>query len=344
MLESGTRLHANNKKYTPVFNDENEEEIYLALVKSTEMIERKGITLTQRLEQWMSQREKQVLINNIIGPSEYYGNQIVPYHNHDFFEMNYVKEGTLVQYIDHKKFIMKAGDILLMSPGEVRHVNYPVRGAKAYNILIKPDFVKNAASELAKLNPSNYLSYLLKHPVFLMFRNVQSVGADAVIDSYISANDNSKGLMPYFDMLSEGFVKQLVILLSKCERMDHVYTSGKASDDLAERSERILQYIKETYATVTLEKLCDVFGYTPQHIRRIVLKKTGNNFRMYLQEQRLKKVTTLVGKTSIPIKEICEMAGIDSPENFSRWCKYQTGYSPSEYRKKKKAEKESRRD
>ena len=72
MLESGTRLHASTKKYTPVFNDENEEEVYLALVKSTEMIERKGITLTQHVESWMKDREKQVLINDILGPSEYY--------------------------------------------------------------------------------------------------------------------------------------------------------------------------------------------------------------------------------------------------------------------------------
>lgn len=340
MLESGTRLHANTKKYTPVFNDENEEEIYLALVKSTEMIERKGITLTQHMENWLKDREKQVHINEILGHSEFYGNQIVPYHNHEFFEMNYVKEGTLVQYIDHKKFIMSAGDILLMSP-EARHVSYPVRGTKAYNILMKPDFVKSVASELAKLNSSNYLSYLLKHPVFLMFRNVQSVGADAVIDSFLNASGNSKGLVPYFDILSDSFVKQLVIMLSKCERMDHVYASSKVSDDLGERSERILQYIKENYATVTLEKLCDVFGYTPQHIRRIVLKKTGNNFQMYLQQQRMGHATKLVASTNIPIKEICKMVGIDSPEYFSRWFKYQTGKSPSIYRLDDKKAKES---
>ena len=331
MLESGTRLHAATKKYTPVFNDENEEEIYLALVKSTEMIERKGIILTQHIENWLKDREKQVIINDILGQSEFYGNQIVPYHNHEFFEMNYVKEGTLVQYIDHRKFIMSAGDILLMSP-EVRHVNYPVRGTKAYNILIKPDFVKTSASELAKLNPSNYLSYLLKHPVFLMFRNVQSFGADAVIDGFLNASSNSKELMPYFNILSDSFVNQLLILLSKCERMDHVYASGKTSDNLSERSERILQYIKENYATVTLEKLCDIFGYTPQHIRRIVLKKTGNNFRMYLHQQRMSHATKLVTESNIPIKEVCEMVGIDSPEYFSRWFKYQLGKPPSLYR------------
>ena len=342
MLESGTRLHAATKKYTPEFNDENEEEIYMALVKSTEMIERKGIQLTTKLENWIKGNEL-VCILDILGANEFYGNQIEPYHNHDFFEINYVKEGTLVQYIDHRKFIMKEGDLLLMSP-EVKHVCYPVKGTKSYNLLMKREFVQKAKSELSEFGSSNYLSYLLKHPVFLMFRNVQSAGIPEIIDCYINANNKKKELMPYFSSLSAKFMEQLVILLSKCERMDHVYTSGKNFDNPTERSERILQYIKENYATVSLEKLCDVFGYTPQHIRRIILKKTGNNFQMYLQKQRMSHATKLVVSSNIPIREICEMVGIDSPEYFSRWFKYQSGYSPTEYRKAKRQENESRSD
>ena len=331
MLKSGTQLHALQEKYTPEFNDENHEEIYAALVNSTDIIEQKGIDILQQKERWFKNKEVKIEINNIPGYNKFYGNQITPYHNHEFYEINYVLEGTLVQYINHKKIVMHTGDLLLISP-DVKHANYPTKNTKAYNILIQSAFIKEIERHLAKFDPFNYLLYVQNNSAFVLFCNTANMGVDSVVHSFITLKNLEDKTNAFSNTLYECLAKQILLLLSKCERLDYTCYSHHSNIYISEKSNIILDYIKVNYATISMEELSTVFGYTPQHLRRIIEKVTGNNFTVLVQMHRINHAKTLIASTNIAINEICRIVGIESTEYFSRWFKYQTGKTPSAYR------------
>ena len=54
------------------------------------------------------------------------------------------------------------------------------------------------------------------------------------------------------------------------------------------------------------------------------------------------KIQKLLSTTNIPIGEISELAGYESPEYFSRRFKFETGYTPTEYRRISKSKEKTK--
>ena len=107
-------------KYAPYtdYDINSSEEMMAVLKKQAELIERRGLTLTQNASSWMD-------TNNSIGINRIFNDRLTPYHDHDYYEINYVFKGSLVQYIEGNELVMKPGGLLIIPPG-VRHESYPI--------------------------------------------------------------------------------------------------------------------------------------------------------------------------------------------------------------------------
>lgn len=323
-------LHGANKKYTEKFNPSSEDEIFKALTRNMELVERKGIALRFSYTNYLP-KNSVAGVNRIFGTDRFYGEMITPYHEHDFFEANYVYSGTLVECIDGEKHVLGKGDLLLVPPG-MRHSNFPTTGSEAVNVILSSDFIIGFEKEMSKFGTSGYLSYLIKNKAFQIFRNTDKIRAGELVSQIyeLSGADKSSA---YCAFLKKNLAERLMARLSECERLDKTYFSDGDGGDFTQLSEKILKYINENYSSASIGDVSRTFGYTPQHIRRIILKATGMNFQMYVQSCRMGKSENLLVKTDIPINEIAEIVGLGSAEYFSRWFKFQHGESPAQYRR-----------
>ena len=77
------------------------------------------------------------------------------------------------------------------------------------------------------------------------------------------------------------------------------------------------------------------FGYTPEHLSRLIKKTTGYSFLEILKKERMQKAEHLLTKSTIPISEISAKLGYMNPESFVRAFKSITGVSPGVFRQSK---------
>ena len=98
----------------------------------------------------------------------------------------------------------------------------------------------------------------------------------------------------------------------------------------------ILKFIHENYSNVnlSLEEISKNIFLTPAHICVIFKDYTNTTVNKYITEYRLDKAKKLLKDPSIKMNEIASRVGYRDGNYFAKTFKKETGYSPSEYRRK----------
>ena len=93
-----------------------------------------------------------------------------------------------------------------------------------------------------------------------------------------------------------------------------------------------ISLIKELMHTpITLSKIANKVGLSPNYLNKLFIDETGMSFKEYPLDQRLNKAKELLNDTNYKVYEIAEMVGIPNYRYFSFLFKNKTGYSPKEY-------------
>lgn len=108
-------------------------------------------------------------------------------------------------------------------------------------------------------------------------------------------------------------------------------TSGSAD----KAAEEIYEWIRANAgASLTAEKTARHFGFSSDHITRIIKKSYGVGTRQLIDRFILSKAKELLANTGKYIKEIAFELGFDSDKAFIGFFKYHEGVFPSEFRNK----------
>lgn len=103
--------------------------------------------------------------------------------------------------------------------------------------------------------------------------------------------------------------------------------------------ETACKFINDNYANdITLNDVAKHVFLSPIYFSSYFKKKTGEKYSDYLQNIKLKKAIELLEDTDIKIPAIAEMSGFKDTNYFHKFFKNQTGFTPSEYRKKHRGE------
>ena len=126
-------------------------------------------------------------------------------------------------------------------------------------------------------------------------------------------------------------------LLQEFKALIHCQASEHEEYD----EETVLDYVNERYLTIeSLEEVADHFGYNYAYLSRIFKKKAGMSMSRYITQKKIGLAKELIEtKPEMRLSEISDMCGYNDSRYFSRVFKAETGYSPSEYKEKKRREK-----
>ena len=96
---------------------------------------------------------------------------------------------------------------------------------------------------------------------------------------------------------------------------------------------KIQKYIQEHYqAQISLQKLSEMVGYSPNYISTIFKKECGINVRDYVKYIRIERAKELLITTELFAYQIASCTGFSDESYFSRIFKRATGMSPNKYR------------
>ncbi len=318
--------HEKFKKYT-LKKDKlsfDVEEAIAELVSLCEKTRMRNINITLLADDFFNEN-----FGNVVA-FPMYNKEIVPSHNHDYFEINYVEKGKCVECIGSRVFVLEEGDFLIMPP-TVYHAPNPVGDSKCIDILIKSEYISSTEKRILTYTPDSYLTRLQNQNTYMVFSAKEHAAFETAKQLTMLFSGKEKQ-HKHHEIYAECLAAKMLLELSECACTETFYTLQKKRIS-SNTTEDVLQYIKDNLSTVNLENTASHFGYSPAHLSRLIKKYTGNSFSTYLMLQRILRAYYLLSKTDLAIGKIPSMIGIESKEYLSRVFKKYNFVSPMQYRK-----------
>ncbi len=272
------------------------------------------------------------VINQKVSVRTHQSNHISEYHTHEFFEINYVYDGSCINLVEDENIMMKKGDMIFIHPG-VFHTLYADNGCKVYNFLIEKDWLYKKF-ECIKPTHTPLFSFLERAPHEDYYKYLicpYAENSTSLIYADKIANLSNVNDSPWVYLLQEAAIIEYLCVLGQGNDFCRLSDGRGAS---SYKMINFLIYMSEKYATVTLDELSQKFFYSKTHICRLFLQSTGKSFNQTLIDMKLSHACFFLKNTDLTVDEIARKVGYSSVEHFQRLFKKKYGITPGAFRKK----------
>ena len=256
-------------------------------------------------------------------------------HEHEFFEILCLYDGTADTTIQGIRHTLHTGDICIIPP-HTRHSIGIFDDSIAFNILVRSStfqstFFQSLTADSALAQFFAHVLYRKTEGNYLIFHTGDDPRILEMLENlYIEYLGHEKYSYTFLNSL---LILFWAILLRYHENdIESILTRDTSGNSVTE----ILNYLNQNYQTVTLSDTAEHFGYSTSHFSTLVKESTGRTFLQIIREIKLNQACRALRETTLSNHAICELVGYDSPEHFMRTFKKAYGMTPGEYRKKNK--------
>jgi len=254
-------------------------------------------------------------------------------HDHTFFELIYVYDGSCKQTVSNNTLNLTQGDVCIIPPG-IKHSIGVFDNSIVFNCLIRKSTLHNIFFNF--LNNANILSAFFLNNIYSENGNdyiIFHTGSDFEIQrGFLYMYWDSINQALYWDQtISYSLMLTFALLIRNYEKAYDVPTFTRKTD--VQRF-ALLQFIQDNFTDISLDKVADKFHYTPEYTSRLIKSTTGKSFTQIVTQIRIEKAQVLLMDTNLSVADIAEQIGYESPENFIRVFKKQLHMTPTEYRRK----------
>lgn len=271
-------------------------------------------------------------------------------HRHEYYELLFVKEGTLTCRFKGSEEVLKKGDVLIIKP-YVLHMLVDMETEdreEAYFCSFLPQAADLNLQSLENLKGSNSpMRYYFKAMISLCDEEVAAIkltigeGERSEIEALLndlrihSHDPTERG----HAVLRFQFLALLAFLTEQHEKAEE--NSCKVKQELNVSVSRCMNGLRNTLNHIhnhydedlTLEQMAAMCGTAEPYFCRLFKSETGSTFMTYLNSLRIKKSCELLRDTTDSALEICYVVGFNNYPRFSRQFKKNKGISPVEFRK-----------
>lgn len=279
--------------------------------------------------------EKTIRLTELIRPDEAPVRVMSAYHtsigrhDHDFYELVYVKEGFCLHDVYGEVTLLMEGDLFILRPG-VSHRYIGNRVTRIYNCIFSEQALFGGRSQLARL-PG-------------MERLFSGDQPERVPLLHLSLSERKRCQRQLELMLEEctdkqsGWEMRLTGLLL-CVLVDYARSFSShvgADSESAAYSGYVTQalsYIDAHFAEpeLTVREIAGAVGVSADYLSRQFHKALGIAAQEYLKRYRFARAMALL-QTDMPVGEAAKEVGFSSLCHFSREFKKEMGVTPSQYR------------
>ncbi len=123
-------------------------------------------------------------------------------------------------------------------------------------------------------------------------------------------------------------VSALVVAVNK------LLISEQKSEIMKDMMIRIMNFIQNNYANVTLDALAEEFHFTKPYMSKYISVNAGKTFSEIVRDIRMKKACELLKSSRMSVEAVASKVGYPSAEHFNRLFRKKYGVTPMQYRKK----------
>ena len=254
-----------------------------------------------------------------------------PSHRHNFIEVLYVCEGSLINIIGGKQVVIEAGELLFLNQFTRHEILHAGKNDIAINFMILPEFFDVAYTMAGSNNVlADFLVNVLRQNEekgeYLHFRVAEVLQIQNLLENMIYSLVTGRGDQNRINQTTMGLI--FLYLLDSVQ-----YAEMRVPNQYENMiSMTTLDYIEQNYKTATLTELC-VRLHLPMHVlSKMIKKNTGFNFKELLQRKRMNKAIELMCETELPISDIIAAVGYENGSYFHRVFREKYHVTPRAFR------------
>ena len=256
-------------------------------------------------------------------------------HEHEFFEILCLYDGTADTTIQGIRHTLHTGDICIIPP-HTRHSIGIFDDSIAFNILVRSStfqstFFQSLTADSALAQFFAHVLYRKTEGNYLIFHTGDDPRILEMLENlYIEYLGHEKYS---YTFLNSMLIMFWAMLLRRHENhIESILTRDTGDNSMTD----ILNYLNAHYQEVTLSDTARHFGYSTSHFSTLIKEGTGRTFLQIIRDIKLNQACRALRETSLSNTAVCELVGYDSPEHFMRTFKKAYGMTPGEYRKRYK--------
>lgn len=248
-----------------------------------------------------------------------------PEHYHDYYELNYVYRGSLINVIDGNEIYMSAGDLMIFS----RNASHALRRHRddclLVNFCLTPMAFQGTLKEF--FHDTNLISEFLSgagnpernYIFFSIGRNQQ---AQSIITSIIQEYADH-------DFHRTFALEALFLLL-----FNHLVNSSDYSFyGIDSETHRMVKALRRNCMKQDFAAIAAGFHKSPEEFDAHLKERTGRSMKSFADEVRLERAMKLLADPKMNIYQVSEICGFADPEEFFLIFRRKFHISPEEYRK-----------
>ena len=233
------------------------------------------------------------------------------YHYHEFYKVLFLVSGMGGYYIEGKRYLLKAGDIVLIGNHCVHRPEFesgvPYERAILY---ISPEFLREQSTADCDLTK------IFEESAGHVFRPREEIRQD--LFTKMAELENVLKNMDYGrTIVSNSILLRILVEIGR----DFLSDSQQKPEPMLPKSQRMLAIVRFLDAHLTeeirIDDLAERFFLSRYHMMRRFKEETGTTIHTYLSERRLLFARDLIAK-GVPATEACFQCGFGSYASFAR--------------------------
>lgn len=254
--------------------------------------------------------------------------------SHDFWELVYAEQESLLCTADGKEIRLEQGEILFHKPNEFHTL--AANGINPPNVFILSFVCKSESIRFFENKKITLSPHLAK-----FIYSILEEGKRTFDIPYSDPNLKKMKLLPSPTLGGEQLIKNyleifLINLLREQTETEHGNSSFLPWKELSTKPiEDVTAYLKENvYAALSIDDICQKTAYSRAYLFRIFKAKTGKTIMRYFTELKIYQAKQLLRENRLSVGEIAEKLAFSSPDYFIKTFKRLTGLTPLAYKKR----------
>lgn len=271
-------------------------------------------------DDWMTSTQEQ-LVTEIHSTNE---DEL--YHQHNFYEIFYIIEGSITHIYNGLSEKLNIGDMVLLRKSDAHSFKRKDNEDCAHrDIIISEEQFRKCCDFIDRNLYSTIITS--KHPLRAKINNSKICEFENFITEMILV-PTDKGVMPRSALINILTVNLINTFMQEIYPINREYPLWIK---LLLQRFTVIDYLKEG-----LPKILEETNYDNSYVCRTFKKYIGCSMTNYLLDIRLEYAATLLQTTSKTIQTISEMIGFDSVQYFAASFKKKFTMTPGQFRKKHK--------
>ncbi len=255
-------------------------------------------------------------------------------HEHHYFEIEAVMEGTAIHRQRNQQVYLKKGDVVLVPPN-IPHITQPVDSSTVVDLEIRLSTFEKTFRDI--LGSSLPLSSFFKNALYgtglrecIILEDVLDETILVLLALIWKENENRSAIA---GKKSEHLAESLLYHLAETVSEEHIF---EACEYQNEEMYQIRAYMRENLSTVTLAELAKHFHRSTSALSKYIKMHSQAGFAELLQNMRLEHAADLLLATDLGVAEISFLVGYAGESHFISCFKEKYGMTPLRYRRSKR--------